>query len=109
MVIVFQHLISLVQMPHRPDTKIAMRMAIHSGPAKGVVVGARTRVPNYSVLSATVEEVRHLEKMGEGGRIHLSETTKRLLDMEGGYPYQHRGEVNIVVSNSSVLQDSHSY
>ena len=65
-----------------------------SGPAMGVVAG--NKIPNYCIMSDTGRDMtvsfssltswlsgnlaRVMEKMGEGMRIHISSTSKELLD-----------------------------
>ena len=84
------------QIPHRPNARLNIRMGIHSGPACGVVAG--TRIPNYCVMSDTSDMARLVEKMGEGMRIHLSGTSKNLLDEVGGFRCEYRGLLDMGVS-----------
>ena len=96
------------QIPHRPNVKLNIRMGFHrwiqkiwrenndyfSGPAMGVVAG--NKIPSYCIMSDTGCDTpvsfyfltawlsgslaRVMEKMGEGMRIHISSTSKELLD-----------------------------
>ena len=68
-----------------------------SGPACGVVAG--TKIPNYCVMSNTATVAREMEKMGEGMRIHISATSKNLLDKVGGFRCDYRGTLDLGVSN----------
>ena len=103
------------QIPHRPNARLNIRMGIHryglslaslwpqfspttlfSGPACGVVVGSR--IPNYCVMSDTANLARIIEKRGEGMRIHVSATSKNLLDQVGGFRCEYRGLLDLGVS-----------
>ena len=88
------------QIPHRPNARLNIKMGIHSGPACGVVAG--TRIPNYCVISDTSDMARMVEKMGEGMRIHLSGTSKNLLDEVGGFRCEYRGLLDLGVSSDCV-------
>ena len=67
-----------------------------SGPACGVVAGSK--IPNYCVMSDTSNVARVIEKMGEGMRIHISGTSKALLDTVGGFRCEYRGLLDLGVS-----------
>ena len=41
---------------------------------------AGTKIPNYCVMSDTATMAREIERQGEGMRILISETSKRLID-----------------------------
>ena len=101
------------QIPHRPNSRLNIRMGFHrlailgylyhltqtmlsSGPACGVVAG--TKIPNYCVMSDTATVAREMEKMGEGMRIHISSTSKNLLDTVGGFRCDYRGTLDLGVS-----------
>ena len=70
-----------------------------SGPATGVVAGSR--IPNYCVMCDTANVARVMEKMGEGMRIHISSTSKELLDKVGGYQCDSRGILDLGVSKKN--------
>ena len=55
-------------------------------------------MPNYCVMSDTVNIARQIEKHGEGMRILISETSKRLLDKVGGFRCESRGPLDIKVN-----------
>ena len=69
--------------------------SIISGPASGVVAGSK--IPNYCVMSDTSNVARIIEKMGEGMRIHISGTSKALLDKVGGFRCEYRGLLDLGV------------
>ena len=61
-----------------------------------MVVGSR--IPNYCVMSDAANLARIIEKRGEGMRIHLSATSKNLLDQVGGFRCEYRGLLEVGVS-----------
>jgi class 3 adenylate cyclase len=57
------------EIPHKPNTRLSLRMGIHSGPAMAVVAGSD--IPSYCVMSEVTNVARALEQQGEGMRIHI--------------------------------------
>ena len=64
----------------------------------GVVAGSK--IPNYCVMSETANVARKMEQTGEGMKIHISQTSKTLLDKVGGFRCDYRGSLDIGVSLS---------
>ena len=60
-----------------------------------MVVG--TKMPNYCVMSDTMNIAREIQKQGQGMRILVSDTSKRLLDKVGGFKCESRGQIDIKV------------
>ena len=58
---------------------------------------AGTKIPNYCVMSDTATVA---QEMGEGIRIHISSTSKNLLDKVGGFRCDYRGTLDLGVSKS---------
>ena len=63
---------------------------------------AGTKIPNYCVMSDTAIVAREMEKMREGMRIHISSTSKNLLDKVGGFRCDSRGTLDLGVSQITV-------
>ena len=59
---------------------------------------AGTRIPSYCIMSDTANVARKMEQLGEGMKIHISETSKALLDKVGGFRCDYRGTLDIGVS-----------
>ena len=59
---------------------------------------AGSKIPNYCVMSDTANVARVIEKMGEGMKIHISGTSKDLLDKVGGFRCEYRGVLDLGVS-----------
>ena len=53
---------------------------------------------HYSVLGLTPDIARVVGRMSEGIRIHISDTTKHLLDKLGGFRCEYRGVLDLGVS-----------
>ena len=68
------------------------------------------KIPTYCVMCDTANIARVMEKMGEGMRIHISSTSKALLDKVGGYRCDSRGILDLGVSRGfQVIQKSRFY
>jgi len=83
----------VLQIPHRPNMKLNVRMGFHSGPAVGVVAGSK--LPSYCIMSKTLAVARRIESLGEGMRIHISEDSKQLLDKVGGFRCDYHGTLEL--------------
>ena len=62
------------------------------------IVLSLVRISFHSVLGLTSDIARVVGRMSEGDRIHVSETTKLLLDKLGGFKCEYRGVLDLGVS-----------
>ena len=91
------------EIDHIPGSYLKMRVGLHSGPCVAAITG--TKMPRYLLFGETVNTGTKIEALGESMKIHVSDTTSKLLEEENHFILVPRSE-KVDVSGYGTIQTS---
>ncbi|XP_022101585.1 receptor-type guanylate cyclase gcy-22-like, partial [Acanthaster planci] len=88
-----QKCIEELVIPHKPGTKMTLRIGMHTGPVVAGIVGSK--MPRYCLFGESVNIAAKMESNGLPNRIQVSEDCAHILTIINSFSMAKRGEMLI--------------
>ena len=91
------------EIDHLPGSYLKMRIGLHSGPCVAAITGLK--MPRYLLFGETINTGTKIEALGESMKIHVSDTTSKLLVADKSFILVPRSE-EVDVPGYGVIETS---
>ncbi|XP_064107313.1 uncharacterized protein LOC135216148 isoform X1 [Macrobrachium nipponense] len=103
MSLVLLDMVSKFEFLHKKGEMLQVRIGIHSGPCVAGVVG--TKMPRYCMFGKTITTAHFMESSGKPMKIHVSETTHKLLAKTEKYNLEFHRRLQVVTKYRAQTQE----
>ncbi|MPC26280.1 Atrial natriuretic peptide receptor 2 [Portunus trituberculatus] len=86
--------VSKFELLHKKGEKLQVRIGVHSGTCVAGVVG--TKMPRYCMFGKTITSAHFMESSGMPMKIHISETTYKILVLTGRYNIEFHKRLQVI-------------
>ncbi|XP_063889398.1 atrial natriuretic peptide receptor 2-like [Scylla paramamosain] len=86
--------VSRFELLHKKGERLQVRIGVHSGTCVAGVVG--TKMPRYCMFGKTITSAHFMESSGKPMKIHISETTYKILAQTGRYNIEFHKRLQVI-------------